>query len=64
MSEEVKDECKDPARHHLHLCELRKQGRKEEVAALMVDAGHTCHNCNGVARNALDLCNPSSFAKI
>ena len=55
MSEEVKDECKDPARHHLHLCELRKQGLKEEVAALMVDPGHTCHNCNGVARNALDL---------
>ena len=64
MSESVKNECKEPTKHHLHLCELRKLGRQEEVTALMEDAGHTCHNCNGVAKKAQDLCNPSPFAKI
>lgn len=64
MSESVKVDCKDPAGHWLHICELRKQGRHDEVVALMTDPGHTCHNCNAVAKNALNLCNPSPFIKV
>lgn len=64
MSETVKFECKDPAGHRLHICELRKQGRQQDVTALMRDPGHTCLNCNAVAQNAKNLCNPSPFAKV
>jgi hypothetical protein len=64
MSESVKTECKDPAGHWLHLCELRKQGRQQEVSDLMLDPGHRCHNCNAVAKHSKNLCNPSPFIKI
>jgi len=64
MAETMINECKDPAGHRLHICELRKQGRKNDVSALMADPGHTCLNCNAVAKEAKNLCNPSSFAKI
>ncbi len=64
MSGPVKTECKDPAGHWLHICELRKQGRKQEVTDLMEDPGHTCLNCNAVAKHAKNLCNPSPFIKI
>jgi hypothetical protein len=64
MAEFVETDCKDPAGHRLHICELRKQGRRQEVAALMDDPGHTCLNCNAVAKNASHLCNPSPFLKV
>jgi len=64
MSESIKVECKDPDGHWLHICELRKQGKQEELTALMADPGHTCHNCNAVAKHSENLCNPSPFIKI
>ncbi len=64
MPESVKTECKDPAGHWVHLCQLRKDGRNEELMDLMKDPGHTCHNCNAVAKHAENLCNPSTFLKI
>jgi len=63
MSEHVNTECKDPAGHHMHICTLREQGRQKDVAALMTDPGYTCLNCNAVAHNIKNLCNPSSFSK-
>ena len=64
MSQNEKFECKDPAGHWLHICELRKQGQKQKVTDLMADPGHTCHNCNAVAKHAKNLCNPSPFIKV
>ncbi len=64
MAESVKNECKDPAGHRHHICQLRAQDRQQEVAALMSDPNHTCLNCNAVAKSTKDLCNPSPFAKI
>lgn len=64
MSESVKAECKDPEGHWLHICQLRKEGKQEELSALMKDPGHTCHNCNAVAKHSENLCNPSPFIKI
>jgi hypothetical protein len=64
MSESIKTDCKDPAGHWRHLCELRKQGREEEFKDLMQDPGHTCLNCNAVAKHAQNLCNPSPIIKI
>jgi hypothetical protein len=64
MADTVKTECKDPAGHWLHLCELRRQGRQKELTDLMEDPGHRCLNCNAVAKYAKNLCNPSPFSKI
>lgn len=64
MSKDTKTNCKDPAGHWKHLCELRKQGKEQEVKDLMVDPGHRCLNCNAVANQAQNLCNPSSFSKV
>ena len=64
MSESAKTECKDPAGHWKHLCELRKEGKKDELKDLMKDPGHTCLNCNAVAKYAQNLCNPSTIIKI
>jgi hypothetical protein len=64
MSEAVKLECKDAEGHWQHLCELRKQGKEQDVKALMADPGHTCLNCNAVAKHAQNLCNPSTMIKV
>lgn len=64
MSTSEKFECKDPEGHWKHLCELRKQGKEEEFRALMADPGHTCLNCNAVAKHAQNLCNPSTIVKV
>ncbi|HEY5672495.1 MAG TPA: hypothetical protein VIR78_02200 [Malonomonas sp.] len=63
MSDPTEKDCKDPAGHWLHICNLRKLGEKEKVAELMSDPGHICLNCNAVARYAKNLCNPSPFSK-
>ena len=64
MSEAMKVDCKDPAGHWKHLCELRKQEKEQEVKDLMADPGHRCLNCNAVAKHAQNLCNPSPFSRI
>ena len=54
-------ECKFPARHNRHICELKKEGLREELAARTDAPGFLCHNCNASANQADDLCNPSPF---
>lgn len=63
MSEPVDKRCAEPAAHHLHLCQLKKKGLTEEVAARTNDPGYICHNCNLMANRAEDLCNCSAFIK-
>ena len=63
MTEPVDKSCADPASHHLHLCQLKKQGLTDEVAARTNDPGYICHNCNMMANRAEDLCNCSPFFK-
>ena len=64
MSETMKVDCKNPTGHWKHLCELRRQGKEQEVKDLMADPGHRCLNCNAVAKHAQNLCNPSPFSRI
>jgi len=64
MSESVEQKCIDPTEHWLHICQLRKAGKQEEVTELMKDPGHTCLNCNAVSKYAKNLCNPSPFSKV
>ncbi len=63
MADLPQTDCKDPAGHWKHLCELRKQGKDDEARDLMADPGHKCLNCNAVARHAQNLCNPISFSR-
>lgn len=64
MSDHKEVECKDPAGHWLHICQLRREGRLQDVSDLMADPGHRCLNCNAVAKQAQNLCNPSPFARV
>jgi hypothetical protein len=64
MSHTEEHVCRDPEGHRLHICELRKAGRNGDVAALMADPGHTCLNCNAVANDAKNLCNPSTIIRV
>jgi hypothetical protein len=52
-------ECRSPRDHQLHVCQLKKQGLTEELAARTDSPAFTCHNCNALANRAEDLCNPS-----
>ena len=61
---ENSQECKEPAEHWLHICQMRKEGKTDEVNQLMKDPGHVCLNCNAVAQLARNLCNPSPFSKV
>jgi hypothetical protein len=61
---DVAPECKEPAEHWLHICQMRKAGKSDEVKELMQDPGHVCLNCNAVAQYAKNLCNPSPFSKV
>ena len=63
MSELSKPECTHPSGHHLHICELKKAGSREEIAARTDAPGYLCHNCNASANQGEDLCNPSPFIK-
>ena len=63
MSEPVDKACADPATHHLHLCQLKKKGLTEEITARTNDPAYICHNCNGLANRAEDLCNCSPYLK-
>lgn len=63
MTESAKTDCRDQAGHHLHICQLKKKGLFEIVAARTDAAGYICHNCNAAANQAEDLCNPSPYVK-
>ena len=63
MPDPVNKECADQKSHHLHLCQLKKKGLTEEVAARTNNPGYICHNCNTTANRAEDLCNCSPFVK-
>ncbi len=63
MADSEKIDCTHPAHHHMHICQLQKEGLKEELAARTDNPGFICHNCNAVANRCEDLCNCSPFAK-
>jgi hypothetical protein len=56
-------DCTYPEHHHLHICELKKNGMSSEIVARSNNPGYICHNCNATANRAEDLCNCSPFSK-
>jgi len=63
MSDSAHNDCTHPETHHLHICQLRKKGLQQEIAARSDNPGFICHNCNATANRAEDLCNCSPFVK-
>ena len=63
MSDPERNECKDLQQHHLHICQLKKKGLNDLVAARTDNPGYICHNCNVVANRCEDLCNCSPVLK-
>jgi hypothetical protein len=63
MSGTTKIDCTNKEDHHLHLCQLKKQGLNAEIAVRTDDPEYLCHNCNASANLSEDLCNPSRFIK-
>jgi hypothetical protein len=53
--------CKNPATHPKHLCQLKKMGLHEDVKQRRVAPAYVCHNCNAQADHAEDLCNPGAL---
>lgn len=54
-------DCLDRKNHPIHLCQLKKTGRLEDVAKRGSSPAYVCHNCNAVADQAEDLCNPGAM---
>jgi hypothetical protein len=63
MSESETHRCKAPSVHHLHICQLKKKGLKDEIVSRSNNPGFICHNCNATANSSDDLCNCSPFYK-
>jgi len=55
--------CQNAAGHRDHLCHLMEKGQTAEVKARSSKPAFVCHNCNALANEAEDLCNPSPLAR-
>jgi len=53
--------CTDSAQHSLHLCQFKKKGLLDEILKRSSNPAYVCHNCNALADNAQDLCNPGAL---
>ncbi len=53
--------CTNPENHKLHLCELTKAGKNDEVAALQRDPAFICGNCGRKSNTEGALCAPGPF---
>ena len=53
--------CTDPDNHTLHICELTKAGKTEEVATLQHNPTFICGNCGRKANTKGALCAPGPF---
>lgn len=50
--------CTNPDNHKLHICELTKAGKTEEIASLQQNPQFICGNCGQKANIAGALCAP------
>jgi hypothetical protein len=56
--------CKDIESHHVHLCSLSAEGRKEMVACLSGRAEFKCGHCGSKANFATNVCDPVQLPEI
>ena len=64
MANETKNFCKDIVSHHVHLCTLSEEGRKDMVACLSGRAEFKCGNCGVKANFATNVCDPVQLPEI
>lgn len=53
--------CSNPENHTMHLCELTKSGKTDEVSALQKEPQFICGNCGQKANTEGVLCAPGPF---
>ncbi len=53
--------CTDPDNHKLHICELKKAGKLDEVETLQQHPRFICGNCAQKANVKGALCAPGPF---
>jgi hypothetical protein len=58
MTHELNSFCKHTEDHHIHLCSLTVEGRKQMVACLSEPASYKCGQCGQKARLAENCCDP------
>jgi hypothetical protein len=64
MADETKNFCKDIESHHVHLCTLSAEGRKEMVKCLTGRAEYKCGNCGIKANFPGNVCDPVQLPEI
>lgn len=64
MSDKTKSTCKDTESHHVHLCTLSEEGRKEMVDCLSQRAEYKCGNCGVKANFPTNVCDPVQLPEI
>jgi hypothetical protein len=53
--------CTNPENHKLHLCELRRSGKLDQVAELEKNPCFVCNNCGRKANREGALCAPGPY---
>ncbi len=64
MAKDVKSFCKTIESHHVHMCSLSAEGRKDMIACLSDPAGYKCGNCGAKARLVENVCDPVQLPEI
>ena len=64
MENKEKKECKDIESHHVHLCTLSAEGRKEMVECLSGRAEYKCGDCGINANFPGNVCDPVQLPEI
>ena len=53
--------CTNPNNHKMHICELTKAGKTEDIEKLSKNPQYICGNCGNKANTDGALCAPGPF---
>jgi len=59
--ENVDNLCTNPENHKMHMCELTKAGKTDEISKLSESPTHVCNNCGRKANTQGALCAPGPY---
>ena len=51
-------ECSTPTKHQAHMCQLKKEGRIEDIDRHSANPRYVCNKCQAKADEEGYLCNP------
>ena len=56
------NDCFDPDKHHLHICELKAKELNDELRKLFAEpAKFACTNCGAKVSRAENVCSPKAI---